>query len=146
MSWVAAVAIAIVLLAIAIVVIGREARRMAAEEPRAVFDLEDAVAYVADHVPFDVAAELSYDDVRRIIRFHLDYVRVRSSSPNGHEPGMPGPVVAGGPDVVEFIVGRGRDVGQPYTPEQVTAVLDAELGYLESIGAIGPPADPGAPA
>ena len=144
MLWVAAFVAAAIVLAIAAVVVSRESRRLAAEEYRPVFDLEDAVTWVAEHVPFEVAAELSHDDVRRILRWHLDYVRVRSASPNGREAHhAPGPVVVGGADVVSHLVQRSEAAGHPYTSSHVGAVLDAELGYLHSIGAIGPAADPG---
>lgn len=130
---------------IAAVAIGREARRLSAQPPRPVFDLDEAVAWVADHVPFEVAAELSHDDVRQIIRWQLEYFRTRGVSGNGHGPEAPtGPVVVGGPETVEFVLGRARRTGLEYTAAQVHAVLEAQMGYLEVIGAVGPPAGPDA--
>ena len=62
-----AVVVAVIVFAIAAFVIGREARRLDAVPPRPVFDINEAVAWVADHLPFEVTAVLSHDDVRRII-------------------------------------------------------------------------------
>ena len=57
--------------AIAAIVVGREARRLATKEPGRVFEFEDAVSWVCDHVGPEVAAILSPDDVRRILNWHL---------------------------------------------------------------------------
>lgn len=129
---------------IAAVVIGREARRLADVPPRPVFDLDEAVAWVADHVPFAVAAELSHDDVRQIIRWQLEYFRTRGLSGNGHGPEAPtkGPLVVGGPEAVQFVLDRADQAGLVYDAGHVHAVLEAQMGYLEAIGAVGPPAGP----
>jgi hypothetical protein len=33
-------------------------------------------------------------------------------------------------------------VGSPYTPAQIHAVLDAQMAYLQTIGAVGPVTEP----
>jgi hypothetical protein len=128
--------------AIAAVVIGREARRLDAVPPRPVFDLGAAVEYVADHLPFEVSAELSHDDVRRIIDWNLEYFRSKGVSGNGHTAHVEGPVVVGGAETVDYVLQRSEAYGAPYTSAQIHAVLDAQMGYLEAIGAIGPEAPP----
>ena len=124
--------------AIAAVVIGREARRLAAKAPGRVFEFEDAVTFVCDHVPGQVAAVLSPDDVRRILNWHLEYFRIKGMSSNGASPKVEGPVVVSGAETVDFVLQRAEADGLEYTPEQVHAVLDAQMTYLESIGAVGP--------
>ncbi len=135
---VSAVLAAALVFAIAAVVVGREARRLAAQPRRPVFDFEDAVAWVCRHVGDDVAAELTPDDVRRILHWHLEYFRLKGVSSNGSRPGSDRPVVVGGAETVEFVMSKAEAVGSPYTPAQVHAVLDAQMAYLETIGAIGP--------
>ncbi len=124
--------------AIAAIVIGREARRLAAKAPGRVFEFEDAVSWVCDHVADDVAAVLSPDDVRRILNWHLEFFRIKGVSSNGNSPRVEGPVVVSGAETVDFVLKRAEAVGSPYTAEQVHAVLDAQMTYLESIGAVGP--------
>jgi hypothetical protein len=131
-----------VVFAIAAVVIGREARRLDAVPPRPVFDMDEAVAWVADHLPFDVSAVLSHADVRNIIDWNLEYFRSKGVSGNGSSPHLEGPVVVGGAETVDFVLARAQQVGTPYTAAQVHAVLDAQMTYLEAIGAIGPEAPP----
>jgi len=140
---VSAVLAAALVFAIAAVVVGREARRLAAQPRRPVFDFEDAVAWVCRHVGDEVAAELTPDDVRRILHWHLEYFRLKGVSSNGSRPGGDQPVVVGGAETVEFVMSKAEAVGSPYTPAQVHAVLDAQMAYLETIGAIGPATGPG---
>ncbi len=136
-----AVAVAIVFV-IAAVVIGREARRLDAVPPRPTFDLDEAVTWVADNLPFDVSAVLSHDDVRRIIDWNLEYFRLKGVSGNGHTTNPDGPVVVGGAETVDYVLTRAEALGSPYTAPQVHAVLDAQMTYLEAIGAVGPEAPP----
>jgi hypothetical protein len=128
--------------AIAAVVIGREVRRLSTSPPQRSFDFEEAVAYVCDHVGLDVASVLSPDDVRKILDWHLEYFRLRGVSSNGDRPHTEGPVVVSGAETVDFVLMRSEAAGDPFTPEQVHAVLDAQMSYLQEIGAVGRVADP----
>ena len=127
--------------AIAAVVIGREASRLAAQPPRPVFDLETATNYVADRLPFEVSAQLSHDDVRQLIRWQLDYFRIRGVSANGDsDAGAGGPIVVGGSETVDYLLERAKEAGLEVDAPQVHAVVEQQMSYLRSIGAIGPPA------
>lgn len=127
---------------IAAVVIGREARRLAAQPVQRSFNFEDAVAYVCDHVNDEVAAVLTPDDVRQILDWHLEYFRLKGVSSNGSSPHTDAPVVVTGAETVGFVLMKAEAAGTPYTPEQVHAVLDAQMSYLTEIGAVGPVTDP----
>ena len=124
--------------AIAAVVIGREARRLATKPPGRVFEFEDAVTWVCDHVGPEVAAVLSPDDVRQILNWHLEFFRMKGVSSNGHSSDSDGPVVVSGAETVDFVMMKAEAAGSPFTPSQIHAVLDAQMGYLEDIGAVGP--------
>jgi|SRR5947209_16502627 hypothetical protein len=128
---------------IAAVVLGREARRLATKAPGKVFEFEDAVDWVCQHVDDDVAAVLSPDDVRRILNWHIEYFRIKGVSSNGDSPRVEGPVVVSGAETVDFVLRQAEAEGLDYTPQQVHAVLDAQMTYLEAIGAVGPVTDPG---
>jgi hypothetical protein len=133
----AAVALVVVFV-LAAVVIGREARRLGNVPPKPVFDFEEAVEWVCRHVSEEVAAELTPEDVRQIINWHLEYFRLKGVSSNGHGIQSEAPVVVGGAETVDFVLMRAQSAGFAYTPAQVHAVLDAQMTYLEAIGAIGP--------
>ncbi|MBV8960480.1 MAG: hypothetical protein JO054_18000 [Actinobacteria bacterium] len=140
MAVVYAVLVLGIVFGIAAVVIGREARRLDAVPPNPVFDLNEAVTWVAEHLPFEVSAVLSHDDVRQIIDWNLEYFRTKGVSGNGHSAQTEGPVVVGGAETVDYVLHRAQATGSPYTAAQVHAVLDAQMTYLEAIGAIGPEA------
>jgi hypothetical protein len=137
-----ALVVAAVVFAIAAVVIGREARRLDAVPPRPVFDLDEATEWVAEHLPFEVGALLSHDDVRRIIDWNLEFFRTKGVSGNGHTAHAEGPVIVGGAETVDYVLTRAATSGNVYTAAQVHAVLDAQMTYLSAIGAIGPEAPP----
>jgi len=138
-----ALAVAAIVFAIAAFVIGRESRRLDAVPPRPVFDIDEAVTWVAEHLPFEVSAVLSHDDVRKIIDLNLEYFRTKGVSGNGSSPRHEGPVIVGGAETVDWVLARAESLGTNFTATQVHAVLDAQLSYLEAIGAIGPEAPPG---
>src|SRR5262245_17111863 len=111
MQVITAVVIVALVFAVAAVVIGREARRLGAAPKRPVFDLDEAVAWVAQHLPFEVSAVLSYDDVRRILDWHLEYLRIRGVSSNGHGPKPAAQVIVGAAETVDYVLQRSVDAG-----------------------------------
>ena len=119
----------------------REAGRLAAEPPPPVFDMDEAFEWVVQHLPDDVAATLTADDVRRILDFQLEFFQRKGVAGNGSSPHPPGDVVVGGAETVEYILSRASETGEPYLPEQVHAVIETQLDYLRDIGAVGPQAD-----
>jgi hypothetical protein len=124
----------------------REAGRIAKEPPAALFDVEDSYEWVVAHLPDNVAATLTPDDVHRILEFQLEYFERKGVAGNGSRGKSPGPVVIGGAEAVAYILERAADTGEPYIPEQVYGVIDTQLTFLRSIGAIGPQADEPPPA
>ncbi len=130
-----------IVIGIAAAFVTREAKRMAAKPPPALFQFDDAVTWVIEHVPDDVAATLTPDDVRRILEFQVEFFRRKGVSSNGSTAYPPGPVVIGGSETVDYILERAEATGEPYLPEQVYGVIETQLSYLRAIGAVGPPVD-----
>jgi hypothetical protein len=130
-------------LAIAAFFVTREATRIARRPPPALFHLDDAVDWVVAHVPDDVAATLTVEDVRRILELHVEFFKRKGVSSNGSTAYPPGPVVVGGAETIDFIIGRAAAEGETYLPDQVYGVIETQLTYLRAIGAVGPVAAPG---
>ena len=124
--------------AIAAFIVTREAGRIARNPPPALFDFEDAFEWVLAHLPDDVAATLTPDDVRRILDFQVEFFKRKGVSANGSTEYPPGTVVIGGAETVAFILERSAAGGESYLPEQVHGVLETQLAYLRAIGAVGP--------
>ncbi len=59
---------------IAAVSIGMVSGSLARRPRRSVYDLEEAVEFVADRLPDELTATVSYDDVRSVLLFHRDYL------------------------------------------------------------------------
>ena len=88
MAWVFFVFGAVLVTAIALYAVGRATGEMAGQRPPAVYELPAAVDWIADRLPDEVTARISYDDVTRILTWHLDwFTSVGVSSEHGEELG-----------------------------------------------------------
>jgi len=118
----------VVVFVIAAVVIGRETNRLSQQSPRPVFDMDEAIEWIAERLPFEVSAELSHDDVRQIVQWSLDHLAVSADDE----------VLVVDEETLAYVQVRARDGGHPWTERQIQSVLDVQLLYLEAIGAAGP--------
>jgi hypothetical protein len=137
---------AIAVFAIAAVAVGREARRLDAVAPRAVYDVDEAVGFVADHLPPDAQARLTHDEVRSLLRAHMVELRAKGLQPPvaaDQVQEIVEPVVVDETDAVGYLIGQAERLDVEVRDEDVAHVVDAHLAYLEAIGAVGPPAEPG---
>lgn len=131
---------------IAAVFVGGETFRLGHTPTSTVFDLEEAVDYVAEHLSDEAAAGLTMDEVRDLIRFSLDHFRSKGVT------AMPGeelevdadgaPVVLADDDAVAVVLGRADDRDMVVTDGAVLEVLDLLLAHLAEIGAVGPVVTP----
>ena len=121
---------------IALVAVGREAFTLGAQPKQALFDLEEAVAFVADRLPDEVTAVLTYDDVRSVLRWHLEYLRDRGV-PVRRDQTAGGPVVVEDNEGIAWVLGRADEAGVEVSDAEVAIVLETEMAYFEAIGAIG---------
>lgn len=141
---------ALVVVAIGLVAVGRVTAELAAEPRLSVFDLDEAVEWVADRLSTETAGQLSYDDVRTVLGWHLDYLEARGAAFEGPATGTgrsgEGPVVTVEDDAVAFVLGKADEAAFDVADERVAEVLDLQMRYLDAIGAIGPavpePPDP----
>ena len=132
---VAVIAVAV----IALVAVGREFFTLGAQPKQALFDVEEAVDFVADSIPPEVSARITYDDVRALVRWHLEHLAAVGTPSNRWEAGRSRLVVVDDEEGAEVLMTRALASGLDLTPDDVAAVLAAELAYLEAIGAVGPP-------
>jgi hypothetical protein len=141
MIWVAGFAVVGIVLAIAAALVFREAARLSEDPPDAVFDPDDALGWVVQHLDDLVAATLTEGDVKRIIGFQMEFFRQRGVSHNGTREPVEVPALLTPEETVGFILERCAETGEAYIPEQVEAVMDCQLDYLRFIGAIGQQVD-----
>ena len=139
---------AIAVFVIAAVVVGREARRLDSLSPRAVYVFDDAVTYVADHVPVTSQAHLTHDEVGEILRIHMNWLWEQGLAPEGvtdRPQDIEAAVVVDETDAVGYAIGQVEQAGLDVDDIDVAAVIEAHQAYFDQIGAIGPPADPADP-
>ena len=108
-------------------------------EKQALFDVDEAVDFVADGLPFEISARISYDDVRALLRFHLEHVAAAGAPAERWNAGRSRLVIVDDEEGAEVLMQRALEAGLDLTPDDVAAVLAGELAYFEAIGAVGPP-------
>ena len=148
MIWLIVAVGAVAVVVIAFVAVGLAVGRLEQETAPAVYRLSDAVDYVADRLPDEVTARISYDDVRVVLGWHLDwFAAVGLATSHGAELGdsavaVDEMAVADTDAACDAVVARSLQEGGP-DPVDVVCILEAQLSYLAEIGALsagGPPA------
>ena len=139
---IASIIAALLVFAIAAVVIGREARRLDSVAPRVVYELEQATQFVADNLPSETQARLTYAELRKLLVFHMRWLHDKGLQPAG--------VVDRRQDIVDEVVideqtltGYLLDAAEKNNIEilddvDAVYVVKAHLKYFDAIGAIGP--------
>ncbi|NBU60863.1 MAG: hypothetical protein EBS27_03705 [Actinobacteria bacterium] len=139
---IASIIAALLVFAIAAVIIGREARRLDSVAPRAVYELEQATQFVADNLPSETQARLTYAELRKLLVFHMRWLHDKGLQPTG--------VVDRRQDIVDEVVIDEQtltayllDAAEKNNIEilddvDAVHVVKAHLEYFNVIGAIGP--------
>jgi len=133
----------LVVFAIAAAVIGRESHRLDALNPKAIYELDEATDYVAEHLPADSQARLTHDEVRQLLRWHMDQLRsdgLQPAAPDEQAQDIDDVVVVEEAGAAGYLIGRAEAAGLDVEDVDVVEVVDAHLAYLDAIGAVGPPA------
>lgn len=141
---------AVLVLAIAAVAIGRAVAQTAAIEPPAVVEVEELVEFVADALPSETTAQVSYDDVKRVVRLYFDYVHKKEVEAEEDELLPDATVVLDEEEAVADIRRRAELRDLAVSEDHVRDILTAVLAYFEAVGAVGEEADlddlePGSP-
>ncbi len=147
MIWLFVVLAVVIVFVIAAVAIGRETHRLDAVTPVPSIDVNDSVGWISERLPEEISAQVSYEDVRDILLWHLDEMQIRGvastleTPPAGSGVGEDGaPIVVDDDWGVDAVGMRALQNGRDLNPLHIRAVLDAELEYFNAIGAVGPQA------
>lgn len=124
----------VVVVAIAFYAVGREVVLLEQRVQPAVYELEEAVPFIADRLPDDVTARISHADVRWILMTDAEELEAATAEAiaDGDED-----EVVDEDGAVGRILDRMEDERPDLLDTDVVAVLDARLDYLRAIGAIG---------
>jgi hypothetical protein len=131
---------ALAVLVVALVVVGRVTANLADEPATSYFDLDAAVVWVGDHLSDETTAEVSYDDVRQVLVWYLDYLAEAGVVNAGEPEQVPvGPLMADEDTALAFVLGQlaaAGDNAPGLTDAQVVEICDAQRDYLRRIGAV----------
>ena len=127
---------------IAAVSIGREAHRLDAVAPRAVYMLDDAVEFVAAQLPAESQARLTFDEVQQLLVAHMRWLHAKGLQPRDvidRPQDIDDELVVSEDTITAWLLGEAERL-QIELLDDVDAVrvVQAHLAYFEEIGAVGP--------
>ena len=139
-----AVIAAIVVFVMAAVVIGREAHRLDAVAPRAVYMPDEAVDFVCDRLPAESQARLTPGEVEQLLTFHMQWLHAQGLQPDkvvDQRQSIDEQVVVTEDALTAYLLGEADRNGVDLLDDvDAVNVVEAHLAYFEAIGAIGPQA------
>lgn len=124
--------------------IGREAHRLDAVAPRAVYQLDEATDFVCDRLPESSQARLTSEEVEALLVIHLRWLHAKGLQPDrvvDRPQDISEQVVITEDSLIAYLIGEADAEGIELLDDvDAVAVADAHLGYFEAIGAVGPEA------
>jgi hypothetical protein len=143
-TWLFVAAAVVVVFLIAAIVIGREARRLDAVAPRAVYEIDRVVDFVADRLPSATQGRLTMDELESLLRAHLRWLHAKGLQPSDvtdHRQDITTPLVIGEDSLSAYLLGEAELLGVELLDDvDVVHVVEGHLAYFEAIGAVGPQA------
>lgn len=139
-----AVLAAVAVFVIAAVAVGREAHRLDAVAPRAVYSIEEATDFVCDRLPVESQARLTPGEVEQLLTFHMRWLHSQGLQPDraaDQRQSIDERVVVTEDALTAYLLGEAdrHDVDLLDDVDAVNVVA-AHLDYFRAIGAIGPQA------
>ncbi len=145
MIWLYIVAAAVSVFLIAALTIGREARRLDAMAPRAVYQLEQAADYVAMSLPEATQARLTMEELEKLLVLHMNWLHSKGLLPAkavDQRQDISTPIVVTEDSLIAYLLGESDKAGiQIMDDVDLVNVTEAHLAYFDAIGAVGPVAD-----
>lgn len=144
MIWLFVALAAVSVFAIAAGTIGREAHRLDAIAPRAVYQLDEAVDFVADRLPVESQARLTPAEVESLLVAHLRWLHEQGLQPDravDARQSIDESLIISEDALVAYLLAAAEESGVELLDDvDAVNVVDAHLEYFEAIGAVGPPA------
>ena len=145
MIWLYIVAAAVSVFLIAALTIGREARRLDAMAPRAVYQLEQAADFVAMSLPEATQARLTMEELEKLLVLHMNWLHSKGLLPAkavDQRQDISTPIVVTEDSLIGYLLGESDKAGiQIMDDVDLVNVTEAHLAYFDAIGAVGPVAD-----
>jgi hypothetical protein len=143
--WLFIVLAAVGVFLIAALTIGREARRLDAMAPRAVYQLEQATDFVAMSLSETTQARLTMEELEKLLVMHMNWLHSKGLLPAkavDQRQDDSTRLVVTEESLIAYLLGESDKAGiQIIDDVDLVNVTEAHLAYFEAIGAVGPVAD-----
>ncbi len=133
MAIVLLIVTALLVVVIGLLFVGSAVGKTNAMPAQTVVDVHEAINFCAEAVPVSVSSVLSYDDVRRLLRLHLEWIQAYHWAPDGDSDG---PIVFEEFDALNYVMERADITGLEVERDHAAAVIEAHSSYLQVMGAI----------
>ena len=145
MIWLFIVIAAIGVFLIAALTIGREARRLDAMAPRAVYQLEQATDFVAMSLSETTQSRLTMEELEKLLVMHMNWLHSKGLLPAkavDQRQDNTTRLVVTEESLIAYLLGESdRAAIQIIDDVDLVNVTEAHLAYFDAIGAVGPVAD-----
>ena len=144
MIWLFVIVAAVLVFVIAAGTVGREAHRLDAIAPRAVYELDEAVDFVADRLPSQSQARLTPAEVETLLVAHLRWLHANGLQPDrvvDARQSIDENLIVSEDALIAHLLAT-ADEAEVELLDDVDAVnvVAAHLEYFAAIGAVGPQA------
>lgn len=123
----------LLVVAVAFLAVGHAVGTTEAMPRQIVVDAHEAIEFCAEALPDRITASLSYDDLRRLIRLHLEWLQAYHFAPASADAT---PIVFEQYDPLSYVMERCHVVGLEVSAEEAAAVIEAHSDYLRVVGAL----------
>lgn len=124
---------ALLVIVAAFVFVGHAVGSTEAMPNQVVIDGHEAIEFCAQALPDAVTASLSYDDLRRLVRLHLEWIQAYHWAPASADAP---PIIFEQFDPLAYVMERCEVIGLDVDPEEAAAVIRAHSDYLQVVGAL----------
>ena len=124
---------AVLVIVIALVFVGDAVGKTSAMPDQIVLDVHEAINFCAEALPSDVTATMTFDELRRLLRLHLEWIQAYHWSPEGSSDG---PILFEEFDALDYVMERADVTDLDVERDHAAAVIEAHSSYLQVMGAI----------
>ena len=108
------------------------------------YDIDEATSFVADRLPTDSQARLTYAELRKMLAMHMTWLESKGLQPRDvidRRQDITDSVIIAEDELTAYLLGNAADARIEVLDDvDIVHVVRAHLDYFEAIGAVGPSA------
>ena len=98
-----------------------------------IVDINESIEFCAEALPQETTSQISYDDLTKALRLHLEWIQAYHWSPSNSSEK---PILFKAEDPVKYMIERADILELEITNEQLKDIANAHYEYLISKGAL----------